>query len=214
MTLVDFCQRLIKADSTPGNEREAIELAAREMTALDYDDVTVDPYGNLIGRIGNGDCPVLVVDGHIDTIPLANAELWSHHPLSGDIADDHIWGLGTSDMKGPVAALIHGGGLLKRSGAALNGTAYFVASIAEEMTEGATLRESFDGRPIDWCVIAEPTALELATCQRGRAKVAIEFHGESCHAANAWRGDNAADHATVTAVRLRGVDPGSHPLLG
>ena len=214
MTLVDFCQRLIQAESTPGKEGRAIELAAAEMRALDYDDVTVDAFGNLIGRIGTGEPPILVIDGHIDTIPLADEQLWTHHPLSGEIADDHIYGLGTSDMKGPVAALIHAGGLLKQSGVELRGTAYFVASIAEEMTEGATLRESFDGRPIDWCVIAEPTALEVATCQRGRAKVAVEFHGESCHAANAWRGDNAVDHATDTALRLRSVESCSHPLLG
>jgi putative selenium metabolism hydrolase len=214
MTLVEFCQRLIQADSTPGKEREAIELAAHEMETLEYDDVTIDAYGNLIGRVGTGDGPTLVIDGHIDTIPLADEALWSHRPLGGEIHDNHIYGLGTSDMKGPVAALIHGGGMLKRSGVHLNGTAYFVASIAEEMTEGATLRESFEGRPIDWCVIAEPTSLDLATCQRGRAKVAIEFHGESCHAANAWRGDNAVDHAVDTALKLRSVDPGSHPLLG
>ena len=176
--------------------------------------MTVDTYGNLIGRVGSGAGPTLVVDGHIDTIPLADEQLWSHPPLSGEIHDDHIYGLGTSDMKGPVAALIHGGGLLEQAAASLTGTAYFVASIAEEMTEGATLRQSFQDREIDWCVIAEPTALALATCQRGRAKVAVEFHGDSCHAANPWRGDNAADHAVDTALNLRSVDPGSHPLLG
>ena len=214
MTLVDFCQRLIQADSTPGKEQAAIQLAAGEMETLGYDEVTVDTYGNLIGRVGSGAGPTLVVDGHIDTIPLADEQLWSHPPLSGEIHDDHIYGLGTSDMKGPVAALIHGGGLLKQAAASLTGTAYFVASIAEEMTEGATLRQSFQDREIDWCVIAEPTALALATCQRGRAKVAVEFHGDSCHAANPWRGDNAADHAVDTALNLRSVDPGSHPLLG
>lgn len=213
MSLVEFCQSLIRADSTPGKEGEAIELAAAEMRALGYDEVTVDAYGNLIGRVGSGEGPTLVFDGHIDTIPLAGEELWTHHPLSGAIDGDSIYGLGTSDMKGPVAALVHAGGLLAQSRDKLTGTAYFVASIAEEMTEGATLRQSFKDVPIDWCVIAEPTALELATCQRGRAKVAIEFDGESCHAANSWRGDNAADHAVDAALNLRKVDPGSHPLL-
>ena len=54
MTLVDFCQRLIQADSTPGKEQAAIQLAAGEMETLGYDEVTVDTYGNLIGRVGSG----------------------------------------------------------------------------------------------------------------------------------------------------------------
>ena len=155
-----------------------------------------------------------MIDGHIDTIPLAGEDRWSHHPLAAEIDDGRIFGLGTSDMKGPIAAFIHGGGLLVEHRRELRGPVYFVASIAEEMTEGATLRQSFAGRELAWCVIAEPTGLTLATCQRGRAKVALEFHGESCHAANAWRGENAVDHAVDTARRVRELPPGSHPLLG
>jgi acetylornithine deacetylase/succinyl-diaminopimelate desuccinylase-like protein len=44
--------------------------------------------------------------------------------------------------------------------------------------------------------------------------VAIEFLGQSAHAANAWRGENAVDHAIDTAVRIRDLPRGSHPLLG
>ena len=214
MTVIDLCQRLIRAESTPGKEGDAIAIAAQAMRDRGFDDVVVDRYGNLIGRVGPEQGPALVIDGHIDTIPLADAHLWSHPPLAADIADGQIVGLGASDMKGPIAAFIHGGGLLVEQRARLRGPVYFVASIAEEMTEGATLRQSFDGREIAWCVIAEPTGLALATCQRGRAKVALEFHGESCHAANAWRGENAVDRAIDTALRVRELPPGAHPLLG
>jgi putative selenium metabolism hydrolase len=214
MTVVDLCQRLIRAESTPGREGDAIAVAAQAMRDRGFDDVVIDRYGNLIGRIGPEDGPALLIDGHIDTIPLADAHLWTHPPLGAEIADGQIVGLGASDMKGPVAAFIHGGGLLVEHRARLRGPVYFVVSIAEEMTEGATLRRSFDGREIAWCVIAEPTGLELATCQRGRAKVAVEFHGASCHAANAERGENAADHAINTALRVRELPTGSHPLLG
>jgi putative selenium metabolism hydrolase len=214
MTVVELCQRLIRAESTPGKEGAAIAVAAQAMRDLRFDEVVIDRYGNLVGRVGPADGPAMVVDGHIDTIPLADAQLWTHQPLSGEIADGQIFGLGTSDMKGPIAAFIHGGGLLVEQRARLRGPVYFVASIAEEMTEGATLRQTFEGREVATCVIAEPTALALATCQRGRAKVAIEYRGESCHAANAWRGENAIDHAIDTALALRALPAGSHPLLG
>lgn len=214
MTVVDFCQRLIRAESTPGKEGDAVSIAAQEMRDLGFDEVVVDAFGNLIGRVGPEQGPALVIDGHIDTIPLADEDLWTHHPLAAELDNGRIYGLGSSDMKGPVAAFIHGGGLLVSEKGQLRGPAYFVASIAEEMTEGATLRQSFADREIASCVIAEPTALEIATCQRGRAKVAIEFFGESSHAANPWRGVNAADHAINTAFRVRDLPSGSHPLLG
>jgi acetylornithine deacetylase/succinyl-diaminopimelate desuccinylase-like protein len=49
-------------------------------------------------------------------------------------------------------------------------------------------------------VIAEATALNLATAQRGRAKVAVEVRGSSCHAANSWRGVNAANQSVERAA--------------
>lgn len=213
MSVVEFCQRLLRTASTSGQEGDAIQLAAQEMEDLGYDDVRVDAHGNLIGRIGSEGGAALVIDGHIDTIPMHNAEQWSHDPFGGEIAGGRIYGLGASDMKGPIAAFIHGGGLLKR-GRSLNGCVYLVASICEEMMEGATLDRSLGELPIDYCVIAEPTALRLATAQRGRAKVEVEVHGRSCHAANAWRGVNAADIAIDLARKVRELPAGSHPLLG
>lgn len=214
LPLVDFCQRLIQTDSTPGNERAAVELAAQQMEDLGYDEVVVDRFGNLLGRVGPEEGPALVVDGHIDTIPVHAQERWTHHPLSGAIAAGRIYGLGTSDMKGPIASFIHAGGRLKQSGARLRGPVYMVASIAEEMTEGSTLRRSFADRAIEWCVIAEATSLKVATAQRGRAKVAVEVRGESSHAANPWRGVNAADIAVDIARAIRDLPAGDHPLLG
>jgi putative selenium metabolism hydrolase len=214
MPVVDLCQRLIRAESTPGREGAAIAVAAEAMRDRGFDDVVLDRHGNLIGRIGPEHGPALLIDGHVDTIPLADPDRWSHPPLAAELVDGQIVGLGACDMKGPIAAFINGGALLVEDRARLRGPVYLVVSIAEEMTEGAALRRTFDGRDIAWCVIAEPTGLALATCQRGRAKVAVEFHGESCHAANAGLGENAVDHAIDTALRVRQLPTRSHPLLG
>lgn len=214
MTVIDFCADLLRTDSTPGNERRAIERAAAEMERLHYDDVTIDEHGNLVGRVGPADgSPVLLLDGHMDTIPL-HAEAWTRDPLGAETEDGIMYGLGASDMKGPVAAIVHGGGRAKASGSPLRGCLYVVASIAEEMMEGATLDRSFRDLPIDYCVIAEATALKIATAQRGRAKVEVDVHGQSVHAANASLGVNAAEIAAEVVRGARELPPGSHPLLG
>src|SRR5260221_5384761 len=87
--------------------------AAEEMRRLDFDDVTIDRHGNLIGRVGPAGGRTLVVDGHIDTIPVYTPEAWHHDPLGAEIADGHIYGRGTADMKAAVAAFIYGGGGLQ-----------------------------------------------------------------------------------------------------
>ena len=100
VSVVDFCAELLRIESTPGNERRAVERAAQEMADHGYDEVRIDEHGNLIGRIGPEDGrPVLVLDAHIDTIPL-HAEAWTHDPLGAQIVDGAMYGLGASDMKG------------------------------------------------------------------------------------------------------------------
>lgn len=214
MSVVDFCAELLRIESTPGNERRAVERAAQEMADLGYDDVRIDEHGNLLGRIGPEDGrPVLVLDAHIDTIPL-HAEAWTYDPLGAQIADGVMYGLGASDMKGPVAAIVHGGARVKKSDVALRGTLFVVASISEEMMEGATLDRSFADVPVDYCVIAEATGLTIATAQRGRAKVEVEVRGHSVHAANARLGVNAAEIAAEVVRGARELPSGYHPLLG
>jgi acetylornithine deacetylase/succinyl-diaminopimelate desuccinylase-like protein len=154
-----------------------------------------------------------VVDGHVDTIPLHSADSWQHDPFGAEIDDGYLYGLGASDMKGPVATFIHGLARLKGD-PRLTGCVYAVASIAEEMTEGASVSRSFDGRAIDWCVIAEATGLQVATAQRGRAKVEVEIRGRGVHAANAWAGVNAAGVAADLVIAARGLPRGHHPVLG
>ena len=42
--------------------------------------------------------------GHVDVVPVGEAEAWSHSPFSGEIIDGYLHGRGTTDMKGSVAA--------------------------------------------------------------------------------------------------------------
>lgn len=212
----DFLAALVRTESTPGREQEAIGLAAAEMTGLGYDEVTVDDHGNLLGRIGRdggGGRPVLVLDGHIDTIPLYAAEQWEHSAFGAEVSDGRLYGLGAVDMKAGVAALIHGAARVTGRDR-MHGCAVVSVSIAEEMREGATLARTFAGRDVTWCVIAEPTDLQVATAQRGRARVEVEVWGRSAHAASRGQGVNAVTAMMETAGRVSRLDSPVHPLLG
>jgi putative selenium metabolism hydrolase len=214
MSVVSFLQDLVRIDTTPGNEEQGILRAADEMRRLEFDDVAVDQYGNLIGRVGPAGGRTLVVDGHIDTVPAYTPEAWHHDPFGADIADGHIYGRGTADMKAAVAAFIYGGGELKRSTARLGGCALLVVSIAEEMREGATLARTFQNRHIDWCIIGEPTGLSIAHAQRGRARLEMEIWGRSVHAAASSAGVNAVELMTDVLHRVKELNSRTHPRLG
>lgn len=83
------------------------------MQHYQFDDIYVDKYGNIVGGIvGNQPGKTLVLDGHIDTVPV-NEEKWSRNPYGGDIEDGKIYGRGTTDMKGAVAAMISRRGLFR-----------------------------------------------------------------------------------------------------
>lgn len=212
--VLDFLQTLVRTDTTPGNEREGIRRAAEEMRRLDYDDVHVDGHGNLIGRVGAAEGPVLVVDGHIDTVPIYSPERWSQEPLGGRVVEGRLYGRGAADMKGAIASFVHAGGELVRRRPPLRGCVLFVVSIAEEALEGASLARSFAERHVDWCVIAEPTALSIATAQRGRARVEVVITGRAAHAANSESGVNAAAQMARLAERMRVMDHPTHRVLG
>ena len=203
--VVELARRLVAAESTPtAGEAAALAVARAEMERLGYDDVALDAGGNLVGRIGDGEPPVLVIDSHADTVPLHEAERWSVDPFAATVRDGRLVALGACDMKGPLAATIHGAARARAAGP-LAGTVLVVASLAEELMEGAALARGFDGQRIDLCVIAEPTSLRLATAQRGRAKIEVEVHGRAAHAASAYRGVNAV--AQAAAIIRAAVGP-------
>ena len=60
--------------------------------------------GSVVARLrgdGTGGEPLLLLS-HLDVVPAA-AELWTHDPFAGDVADGYVWGRGAVDMKNLLA---------------------------------------------------------------------------------------------------------------
>ena len=190
--LVKFMQDIIRIPSLSSEEGAVIERARQEMLRIGYDEVTVDPMGNLLGRIGNGP-RVIAFDGHIDTVDVGDPELWDRDPHSGDIEDGILYGRGTSDMKGGVASSIYAGAILKKRGIPENVTFYATATVQEEDCDGLCWQYIINEdklRP-DLVVITEPTSLRIYRGHRGRMELEVHTSGISCHGSAPERGDNA-----------------------
>jgi len=190
--LVKFMQDIIRIPSLSSEEGAVVERARQEMLRIGYDEVTVDPMGNLLGRIGNGP-RVIAFDGHIDTVDVGDPKLWDRDPHSGDIEDGILYGRGTSDMKGGVASSIYAGAILKKRGIPENVTFYATATVQEEDCDGLCWQyiiNEDDIRP-NLVVITEPTSLRIYRGHRGRMELEVHTSGVSCHGSAPERGDNA-----------------------
>lgn len=113
------------------------------------------------------------------------------------------------DMKGPLAALIHG-----VAGAELSpGRVVVSASIAEEMIEGfATVEVARRVQP-DAAVICEATALRVAVSQRGRAELVVSVRGQPTHSSRPELGVNALEAMADVLRAARDIELPSHPEL-
>jgi putative selenium metabolism hydrolase len=217
--LIEFATELARTPSVSGSERAAVELAAARFRALGFDDVEIDRAGNAVGYIGSGSGPRLLIDGHIDTIPLHSAERWTVDPFGGRIIDGRLFGLGICDQKASIAAAAYGlaaarrAGVLGGSGSGV-GTVALVASVCEEACEGAALASVAERFTPDMAITTEPNDTRLCIGQRGRAKLWVRVTGRACHAGHSGEGVNAAEALAEVIAEVRRVAPPTHPRLG
>lgn len=188
--MIAFCQQLVQTPSPSGEEEAIAALITAEMRRLGYDEVWTDEWGNVIGLLrGQGTGGSVMFNGHMDHVDSGNPEDWSHPPLGGEIHDDLLWGRGSADMKGPLAAMIHAGGMLAGEGMRPPGDLYVAAVVQEEVGGLGTQKLVQDLRP-DCAVVGEATRNQLARGHRGRVEVVVRVRGKPVHASVPDRGVN------------------------
>jgi acetylornithine deacetylase/succinyl-diaminopimelate desuccinylase-like protein len=141
---------------------------------------------NVIGEIGSGS-PVLMLNGHIDTKPPGDSALWDTAPYDPVVREGVLYGLGTSDMKAAVGAMVYAGAALGEL-ESLPGTLRVVLSADEEAGSrfGARFMATSEELRADAVVVAEPTGLELpwqyvATASRGVSAFRVKVRGTQMH---------------------------------
>jgi putative selenium metabolism hydrolase len=200
--VADLACELIALSSPSGGEGAAAARCADALRDLGFR-VSLDDQGNVLGEAGDRG-PRLLFDGHIDTVA-ANAG-WTRDALAPSVEDGVLYGLGSVDMKGPIAAMMLGVADAIAAGR-LAGTVGVSISTLEEVVEGAALAAVVERFRPDAVVIAEPSDLKLMLAQRGRAELLVEIEGKAAHAAFPERGVNALEAAAafVSALAQRPV---------
>jgi len=123
---------------------------------------------NLVARLpGTGRGRSLLLSGHIDTVP-AGREPWIGSPWSGAIRRGRLYGRGSWDMKGGLAAQAAVAIALRKAGVRLGGDLLVESVVDEEFAGGGgTLAGRLHGSTADACAIAEPTNEAVLRASRG-----------------------------------------------
>lgn len=161
---------------------------------------------NLFATIGPKESAGIVLSGHTDVVP-CEGQAWSSDPFTLRRADGRLYGRGTADMKGFIAcclAIAH-----EAARRALSVPLHFAFSYDEEvgcvgvrrllvMMQGLPVRPRF-------CIIGEPTLMQVATAHKGKASWRATAHGLEAHSALAPLGVNAIHLATELVGRIRAL---------
>jgi acetylornithine deacetylase len=205
--IVDLASALIRLDTTartvgePPRDEQALQelLAARLASAGAAIDLfepdaeamagrpLVPPGLDFVGRPqliarlpGRGTGRSLVFNGHIDVVPADAADGWTSPPRAPEVRDGLLYGRGSCDMKGGVAAMTVAAETLSSLGV-LAGDIVVATNTDEESSGAGSSALVARGLTADGAIVTEPTDFELWTCCRGSSYARVVLEGRSGH---------------------------------
>lgn len=212
-----FLRDMIRIPSESCDEEKVVLRIKEEMEKVGFDEVIIDPMGNVIGRIGNGS-RVIAYDAHIDTVGVGNMNNWKVDPYEGMEDDEVIVGRGASDQEGGMASMVYAAKIMKELDLIGDTTIYMTGTVMEEDCDGLCWQYIIeeDGIKPEFVVITEPTSLNIYRGQRGRMEIRVETSGISCHGSAPERGDNAIYKMAPILMELQALNHNLHfdPFLG
>ncbi len=198
---VAFLSDLVQINTVnpPGNEKEAARYVADRMgkEGMDVEVMEVSPgRANVVAWLGGrSQTPALMLNGHLDTVPVGEAFSWNIDPFKGEVKDGRIYGRGVADNKGGVAAIFLAALGLHRMKVKLSAPVIVTGVMAEETGGAGTIAIIDQGIRPRLAIVAEWTsARKIALGYRGRIELMIETRGRTAHGSRPHQGINAVEH--------------------
>lgn len=228
-SVVDLLQALVRIPSvnpdgdpgvSPDGEKNMAEFVGNFLEPLGFR-VTYEDCEpgrpNIIARApGSTQRPRILLGPHLDTVSIKGMTIDS---FAAHISDGKMWGRGTSDTKGPMAAMLWG---LKENAsrlAELPIAVDFVGFAGEEARQpGSRHFVKEHGNEYEFAIVGEPTSLEAVFCTKGCLWATIEATGQATHASQPHLGENAilklnAALAALMTDFLPSLQSHQHPIL-
>lgn len=220
-------QILVQENSTRGRESSAqaiiIEKCRRlglklDIWEIDKDELSQHPFffcdrGDFSGNPnvtavlkGTGGGKSIILNGHIDVVPVGDEQNWKHDPFSGHIETGKLYGRGSTDMKGGTVALLMAIESLVATGIRLKGDVIFQSVIEEESGGAGTLSAVVKGYRADGAIIPEPTNMKIFPKQQGSMWFRITVKGKAAHGGTRYEGVNAIEKSMLVLEKLQQLE--------
>ena len=207
---VALCREFVRIPSPSGEEGPLAVVVAERMEGAGLC-ASTDRFGSVLGvRKGSRPGPVLLLDAHLDTVGVSDRSAWTHDPLGAEVGQGRLWGRGSADTKGSLAAMICAASELGD----FSGTLLVSASVCEEDMTTAALSSVLDRHRADLVLVGEPTSLRLGVAQKGRAGLVVEARGRSAHSSRPELGENAVYRMMEAVSCIRALPLPADPELG
>ena len=204
---VALARALVQIDSrnptlTPGSPGEG--ACARALAAV------LDDWGfsvetpevapgrpNVVARLGPADAPAIMLNGHLDVVGI---EGMVHDPFAAELRDNRIYGRGSADMKGGLAAMCAAAVAGHASGA---NRQILITAVVDEEYESLGMRALMaSGLRAEAAIITEPTQLAICPAHRGFVWLDVSLRGRAAHGSRYDIGVDAITHAGLLLAEL------------
>ncbi len=224
---VAWLTRLVQFPSTRGEEAPCQDWISREFKsrgwAVDrytladvemshlpgYSPVMDTDYSRAVQVVASVRAPSqkgrsLIMQGHVDVVPVGPMEMWSSPPFAAAIKDGKMIGRGAHDMKSGVAAMVFALDALKQAGLRPTADIYVQTVTEEECTGNGALSTLARGYQADACFIPEPTDAKILRGTIGVMWFRLRIAGKPVHVSQSEQGTNAILSAFGLIEALRG----------
>lgn len=220
---IALARQLIRIDSV---NSDLVPGAAGEAAIAEWCAGWLDAHGFEVHRLGTAEHPTIVgvargsgggrslmLNGHLDTVGVASYE---GDPFAAEVRDGKLFGRGSFDMKGGVAAILVAAA---RAGAAGLAGDIIVTLVADEEFGSRGTEDALAAFAADAAIVTEPSELNLVLAHRGFAWFEVELAGLAAHGSMPQQGIDAIAHAglvlrAIDELRVRLEAEPTHPLLG
>lgn len=215
--LAELTSRFVRIPSVNGEdpERNLALLIAEEMKSAGYETSLVGSEARPSLAATGGRDPKVLLNGHLDTVPVDDADLWRYGPYEGVIAEGAVHGRGACDMKGGLAVQVAVAQWLAAESIGDALALHF--AMGEERGEPGTESLIEAGFIAPLGIVLEPTDMRLGIAQRGMLTIRIIIEGRAGHASRPDLTVNPLDVLPdlLAAVKQLQENPRlSHDLLG
>jgi len=216
---IELAKELVARDSQnpPGIETPVAEFIYEYLQSIGlkpekhYYDKALGRFSVLV--IGK-DNPNLLINGHMDTVPINDINQWKYKPF-GEVTGDKLYGRGSVDTKGQIACL------LAAMTTQFNEKIGYVFNVEEETSLGgiASVMQLKEDRfkDVKYSISLEPTDGKIMIASKGQYAFEVTARGKTAHASQPESGDNAIYAISEAALKIRDYNEDlkkiSHPLF-